>query len=153
MDHLKPLQKPRTMPVFQRIDGVALTLAADELLLKNAAVVSEGQVETDKDGAHVYYGTTFISIDLKRKDLHLGIDQKDFGLLIEAARRSILFRVRLMRLVRLETERRSFPLLLRGMLVQTEFKIEDRQFLVDINIECPLAMPLDEADGHHEDQV
>ncbi len=139
--------------MLQNIKGTALTLAADELLLKNAQVVSEGKAETGEEGEHIYYGTTFIAIDLKREDLDLGLGKEEFDLLTEAVRRSILFRLRVMRLVRLETERRSFPFLLRGMFVQTEFKIEDWQLLIDINIECPLEMPMDEAEGREEDGI
>ncbi|MCP4603604.1 MAG: hypothetical protein GY847_24315 [Proteobacteria bacterium] len=141
MDHLKPLHKSRAVPIFQNIKGLSLTLTADELISKDAEVLSEGSITSETDDSSTYHGSTLVTINLDRRDLDLGPAREHLHLLAEAVSSSVLFRVRLMRLARLEAERRCAPYLLRKMSTQTEFKIEDRKLLVDIYIECPLAVP------------
>lgn len=147
METLKPQVKTRALPVFQNIRGLALTLAADQALLDGAKIVSEGEIETRSSDSHTYYGTTLVTIDLTRGDLDLGPARSDPFIALEAARTSLLFRTRLLRLTRMEAERRCYPYLLRGMTAQTEFKFADNRLLVDINVECPLAMPVVEEKG------
>ncbi len=140
MDHLKPLYKSSAIPVLQSIQGTALTSAADELILAGAQILSEGEITSETENEYVYNGSTLITIELDRSDLILGPAREDFSQLIKMLSASILFRLRLMRIARMETERRCVPYLLREMSIQTEFKIEDKKLFVDIYIECPLAM-------------
>jgi hypothetical protein len=144
MEAIKPQVKSRTLPVFQNIRGLALTLAADEALLDGARVVSEGEIETRSSREHTYFGSTFVTINLKRGDLDLGPAEGEPSIVLDAARTSLLFRTRLLRLARVEAERRCFPYLMRGMSTHTEFKFADNILLVDINVECPLAIPVAE---------
>jgi hypothetical protein len=62
--------------------------------------------------------------------------------LLDAARRSIGFRLRLLRLARTEAERRCAPLLVREMRTEPVFRIDGGVLFVDIDVECPLAAPL-----------
>ncbi len=141
MKHLKPLTKPHAVPLLQNVRGFSFSLVADELLLDSAPIVSEGMREDDIEGDSVYCGSTLVTIDLDRRDLDLGPADEKLELLVDMAKTSVLFRLRLLRLARLEAERRSAPYLLRGMSAETEFRIEGRKFLVDINVECALAEP------------
>jgi hypothetical protein len=137
MTLLMPLKKTSSIPVFQRLHGVALTLAADELLLDGVQIMSEGSVDME-NSEETYNGTTMISVNLDRPDIDLSFDKGTMDALGVALSNSILFRTRLMRMARIEAERRVAPRLLTGMLAETEFRIEEKQLFVDIEIECPL---------------
>jgi len=151
---LRPLRKPGALPVVQQLRGIALTRFADELLLANARVVSEGVVEppaTTADEDSTYSGSTMVTIALDRSDLVGVVDQGGRELLLDAARRSNALHVRLIRLARLEAERRSSPRLPRNLAVEMEFAIDGRNLLVDISVECTLAEPLTNVEGAEED--
>ena len=146
---VKPLQKARKLPLMQEIRGVSMTRFADQVMVADADVSSEGTVEVDAKGeAGSYHGTTLVSIALDRCDLGPVSSGAAAAAVLEAARRSLSLHVRLMRLARIEAESRSAPLLLRGMQVGFEFKIEGALLLVDIIVECPLA-----ASSHGVDDV
>jgi hypothetical protein len=149
---LKPLKKSIRLPLLQSIQGVSLGLSAAEILLSGATVTSEGMVESSGDQEHVYCGTTFVSIDLNRSDLDVGIAEQEYPALAEASSRSILLHSRLMRLVRREVENRTAPFLPRCMSIEMQFRIEDSKLLVDISIECPLAEPVSGMDSVEEEE-
>lgn len=148
---LKPLKKTQKLPIFQKVRGISLTRHADAALLSKAKVISEGKVESAEDGNHVYFGTTFVNIDLDREDLELNTDSEARQLLVDASNRSVFFHSRLMRLARREVELRSAPLLPRCMSTEIAFRVEQSSLLVDINIECPLADPALKANGSQGD--
>lgn len=102
-------------------------------------MISEGGVEARKGGGNIYFGSTLISIDLDRAELDISREEEDLEALVRAIGKSVMFRVKLMRMARLEAERKCAGFMIQEMYVHTEFKIEDRQLLVDINVECPLA--------------
>ncbi len=141
MNHLKPLHKSHAIPVLQRVQGTALTMAADELLLEGAEIISEGGVAEKETEDAVYHGSTLVTINLDREDLELGPAQEQPELIADIMRSSVFFRLRLMRLARGEAERRCSPYLLRGMSAETEIRIDGHELFVDINMECPLASP------------
>ncbi|MCP4677046.1 MAG: hypothetical protein GY854_16335 [Deltaproteobacteria bacterium] len=141
MDHLKPLHKPRSIPVLQSVHGLTITMAADELLLEGAEIISEGEVAENETREGVYYGSTLVTINLDREDLELGPASEQPGLIVNILSASVFFRLRLMRLARMEAERRCAPHLLRGMSAETEIRIDGHELFVDIDIECPLASP------------
>ena len=150
---LRPLKKPVSLPVVQQLQGIALTRFADELLLSDAKIVSEGVVEeAAAEGDATYAGSTLVTISLERGDLVGVFEGHGFELLLDAARRSIALHVRLSRLARLEVERRAAPRLPRDMAVEMEFAIEGRDLLVDISVECTLANPLTDVVGAEEDE-
>ncbi len=141
MEPIRPLKKPHALPVLQYVEGKSLTKSADELLLNYAKLMSEGDIFSRSDGGNSYFGSTFVTIDLQRADIDLGSDENMPHVLLEAVEHAVFFRLRLMRLARLEVERRCIPHLIAEMFVQTEFRIDANQLFVDINVECPLAMP------------
>jgi hypothetical protein len=147
---LKPLRKPGAIPVLQEVRGTSLAGFADQLLLDRAQVQSEGAVERSGRGGPVFYGSTMVTIPLDEGPFSRLVREVDQSDLLEALRRSISLHIRLMRLARVEAERRSSPLLPRGMLSDLEFKIEGEMLLVDINVECPLADPSESADDAGE---
>jgi hypothetical protein len=112
--------------------------------------MSEGEIESRDSAGNIYYGSTFVTIDLRRSDIDLGTNKNMPDVLLEALEHSVFFRLRLMRLARLEAERRCVPHLISEMFVQTEFRIDDKRLFIDISIECPLAMPESEQRSHEE---
>jgi hypothetical protein len=138
------------MPVLQAVSGLSLTQSADELLLNHATFMSEGEIESSANGGSTYYGTTFVTIDLRRTDIDMATGENPPGVLVRSVEHSVFFRLRLMRFARLEAERRCLPYLISEMFAQTEFRIDDKQLFVDISIECPLAMPESERHSREE---
>ncbi len=126
---------------MEHINGFALTRAAHQVLLKQAAVTSEGEIETEGKNDARYYGSTLLTIDLDSDAIDAGPGSAHPEMIAALARTSLLFRIQLLRLARLEAERRTAPYLLRGMSAETQFRIDNHRLLVDINIECLLADP------------
>jgi hypothetical protein len=141
MEPIRPLKKSCTLPVLQAVSGLSLTKSADEHLLNHAKFMSEGAVETGETGGSTYYGSTFVTIDLRRADIDLREEEDMPGAFVKAVEHSVFFRLRMMRFARVEAERRCLPYLISEMFVQTEFRIDDMRLFIDINVECPLAMP------------
>lgn len=121
---------------MQELQGVTLARCADEALLKNAEILSEGEIISGDRERNSYFGSTLIAIDLLRSDIDLGPMYEDRELLKRMAHSSVSFRLRLMRLARREAERKCAPRNIGRIATDTEFRIEGDQFLVDINIEC-----------------
>ena len=137
--NIKSLRKTRGLPVLQDIRGSTLTMSAPEVLLAHAQVMSEGVVESDTDGDALYHGSTLVTIDLGSEHIEIDVDDRSLEKLAGAARRSLLMHIELIRLARLEAERRCAPMLIREISVETEFRIEGRYLLVDIYVTCSLA--------------
>jgi hypothetical protein len=135
------------MPVLHQVRGTALTGFADQLLLDRARIQSEGAVERSAVDGAVFFGTTMVSIPLDEGAIAKTAGRIDRQEFLAALRRSISLHIRLMRLARVEAERRASPMLPRGMLADVQFKIEGELLLVDINVECPLADPSERADN------
>ncbi len=146
MYDLRPLRKPFGQPMLQSVQGVSLTSAAAEMMISNAQVVSEGLVDKS-DTASVYRGSTLASIDLNKPCFEIQKDGETLQCLLRAAERSLTLRIRLLRLARLEAERRAAPLFVREMRADSSFRLVDNRLLVDIDIECPLAARLGEPIG------
>ncbi len=102
------------------------------------------------DGQNSYFGSTFVTIDLKRIDIDLDRDKEVLSAFLEAMERSVFFRLRLMRFARLEAERRCLPYLISEMFVQTEFRIDEMSLFVDIGLECPLVAAQSEQSSDQE---
>jgi hypothetical protein len=136
-------KKAVKVPLAQALNGLALSSFTDGALYARSSVLSEGAIVDGDDGERVYGGSTMVSVDLRG-----GADQPfDPGPLTDdellgAVRRSIGFRLRLLRLARAEAERRCAPLLVREMRTEPAFRIEGGVLFVDIDVECPLAAPL-----------
>lgn len=133
------------------IRGTVLTVYGQQALLAGAESLSEGAAEEGGDGEPIYHGSTLLTVALDRGETAGMVRALGPEGIASAAARSIGLHVRLMRLARLEVERRVAPLLLRGMRVEVEFSVEGERLLVDIGVECPLARPETEAaDGDGE---
>jgi len=140
MDDLIPLKKPKSIPILQEIRGSSLTLSAHAAMLEDAEIVSEGTIDTDDHGNNIYNGTTYISINLEQQNLNINKNEAYLTKLLFAVKNSLLMHMGIMRLVRMETERKTAPFLVRKILTETEFRIEEKRILVDIDIESPLAL-------------
>jgi hypothetical protein len=141
MDELRPLAKPGKVALMQALRGSSLTLSAAEALLGAAEILSEGEVAPVAAKEYCYSGSTLVSIDLAGK-FHFG-GKQNLQTLLTCVKRSIPFRLGLMRLARGEAERRCAPRLVREIEMETEFRIDGAQLLVDIDVECPLAASSD----------
>lgn len=62
----KPMARATRVGLFEREVRERLSLAALELLLERAEVLSEGQRSTSPTAAHAYFGSTMITIDVAR---------------------------------------------------------------------------------------
>ena len=144
MCDIKPLHKPRGIPVLQSVRGITLTPAAAEMMAVNAQVVSEGVVEKTENQDPFYRGSTLISIDLDKPCFDIQKDEQTLRQLLHSVERSLTLHIRLVRLARLEAERRVTPLFVREMRAESTFRIVDKRLLVDIDIECPLAASMGE---------
>ncbi len=144
MCDLKPLRKPVGVPVLQSVHGISLTSAAAEMMVSNAQVISEGIVEDAERGLPMYRGSTLITVDLDKPCFDLRKDEETLKRFLAAAERSLTLHIRLVRLARIEAERRAAPLFLREMRAESVFRIVDKRLQVDIDIECPLAVVMGE---------
>jgi hypothetical protein len=142
---LAPVKKSRGIPVLQSVQGISLSSAAAEIIISNAQAVSEGIVEQSEGIEPVYRGSTLVCVDLDKQCFDLQTDENTLNLLLEAAKRALPLRIRLVRLARMEAERRVAPFFVREMHAETAFRIVDKQLLVDIDIECSLAVAMGES--------
>jgi hypothetical protein len=145
---LIPIRKASGPPLVSETRGRSLTRFGQQALLTRALIVSEGMTERTAGEGPVYHGSTLVTVALDRPDLAALVALLDPAGVIAAVRHSIGLHVRLMRLARYEAERRTAPLLPRGMRVEMEFAVEAGRLLIDIGVECPLAEPvMSAADG------
>jgi hypothetical protein len=136
------LKKSVKVPLAQVLNGVTLSSFTDGALFASSRVMSEGAIVDGDEGERVYAGSTMVSIRLRGgEEPLLDIGPLSSEELLGAVRRSIGFRVRLLRLARAEAERRCAPFLLREMRTEPVFRIDDGVLFVDIDVECPLAAP------------
>jgi hypothetical protein len=140
-------KKSVLVPLLQRFRGLRLASFADGALLSSARVLSEGAIVEGEGGERVYAGSTMLTIDVSGGTVP-GVDRggASDAELLEAVRRSLGFHVRAIRLARAEAERRSAPYLLREMRNELAFRIEGGVLFVDIDVECPVAVPWKGAD-------
>jgi len=140
-------KKAVKLPLAQALNGLTLSSFTDGALYASSRILSEGAVVDGDGGERVYSGSTMVSVHLRG-----GVEQVlDAGPLSDeellgAVRRSIGFRLRLLRLARAEAERRCAPFLVREMRTEPAFRIDDGVLFVDIDVECPLAAPHDGED-------
>ena len=85
------------------------------------------------------------SIDLDKPCFDVQTDDLTLSQLLRSAERSLTLHIRLVRLARLEAERRVAPLFVRELRAESTFRIVDKRLLVDIDIECPLAVSMGES--------
>jgi len=123
---------------MQRVRGWSMTSAGHEALLDGARVLSEGEVFGGDGPRPRYAGTTMVTIELDRPELSVDLQADGAHRIGEAAARSLLLRLRLLRLARRELENRAAPFLPRGMDAEIEFHVEGHRLLVDINVESDL---------------
>ena len=133
-------KKSVKVPLVQVLNGTSLASFADGALFANSTVLSEGAIVDGEGGDRVYAGSTMVSVRLRGGEEPL-LDAGPLSdeQLLGAVRRSIGFRVRLLRMARAEAERRCAPFLLREMRTEPVFRIEGGMLFVDIDVECPLA--------------
>jgi len=136
---LRPLRKSVQPVLFQTIQGRSLTRSADDVILSHARILGEGTVEKNAGDGGVFHGSLLVTIDLARLRVVTGEETLSGEMLAECLRKSLMFRMKLLRLARIETEQRCAPALLREMKTELEFKIEPERLLIDIDIIGPLA--------------
>ena len=135
---IKPVKKSGFPPLLQEIRGTGMTSFADEVVLSESHIQSEGQVMVTGEGTAMYSGSTMVTVELSRIISESSDHPDTPHALLRALERSISFRVGLMRIARLEAEIRSAPRLVREMATELEFTIVPGKLLVDIEVECPL---------------
>jgi hypothetical protein len=135
-------KKAVRVPLVQALSGLTLSSFTDGALFANSRVLSEGAVVDGDGGERVYAGSTLVSVHLRGSAEQL-LDAGPLSdeELLGAVRRSIGFRVRLLRLARAEAERRCAPFLVREMRTEPVFRIDGGVLFVDIDVECPIAAP------------
>jgi len=135
-------RKSVKVPLVQVLKGLTLSSFTDGALFASSRVLSEGAIVDGDGGERVYAGSTMVSVELHGDaEQLLDIGPLSDEALLGAVRRSIGFRVRLLRLARAEAERRCAPFLLREMRTEPVFRIDEGVLFVDIDVECPLAAP------------
>jgi len=150
---LKPIRKAAGRTLVSEIRGRFLTSLGQQALLAEAEIASEGMTEEAGGENPVYHGSTLVTVVLDGDNLAPLVAILGDAGLVAAARRSIGLHVRLIRLARVEVERRTAPLMPRDMRVEVEFSVEARRLLMDIGVECPLAGPAEQAlDGAGEER-
>lgn len=127
------MKKAGLPKLIRNMSGVALTQIADEVLMHQAKVLTEGAVEKGVGGKDIYAGSTMITIDL-------GPFRSQFSeenwkqVLLGHLRNSIYFRLSVMRMARREAELRCEKGLLGELRTELEFTIEQELLLVDIDV-------------------
>jgi hypothetical protein len=148
---LRPLRKATTMPLIDEVRGTCFARFSTDLLLSRKVVISEGTIDGKDESCPVYHGSTLVSVDLSRPDtagMAAWLGTPDGRTALE---RSIPLHVRLLRLARIEAERRVEPMLLRALNATMEFKVAGDALLMDIHVECLLAvLRQDERDADGE---
>ncbi len=134
---LIPIKKTRGLSLIREVEGSQLARFADDVLLSKAQIISEGSQEEGQVG-QVYSGSTLLSIDLTDPELSRLDSQESKQTLLNALRRSISFRLRLMRLARVEVERRCEPLCPSVLRTELAFTIDTNTLLIDIEVESSL---------------
>ncbi|MDD5308745.1 MAG: hypothetical protein PHU25_15615 [Deltaproteobacteria bacterium] len=102
--------------------------------------MSEGAIDDMDEACPMYHGSTLVSVDLSGRDtvgMAAWLRTSEGRIALE---RSIPLHVRLLRLARIEAERRVEPMLVRAMSAIIEFKVAGDVLLMDIHVECPLAV-------------
>ncbi len=70
-DKRKPMARVQRIPLFRREIHEHLNVAAFELLLAGARILSEGELTYQKDVGPMYYGSTMVTLDLERSAAYL----------------------------------------------------------------------------------
>jgi hypothetical protein len=144
---LKPLKKAGMPSLLEGVYGIKLAPFAGEVLLENAVVMNEGVVDKDANGTFVYHGSTMISFKIGTIPKNQIAKERWNKMLIEGLRRSVPFKVRLLRMARSAAEVKCEPYLPQTFTTELEFKIEEDSLLVDIDILGCLAEPLKDEKG------
>ncbi len=112
-----------------------------------AEILSEGAIQDTEESA-TYAGSTMLTVDLRGTALGLRLPRGAAG---DAATLAIArcgeMRVRLLRLARLEAERRAGGHLPGTMTCEIDSRLSGGRLLIDIDVE----LPLDSIDGGDED--
>lgn len=107
-------------------------------LLDCAEILSEGEIR-EGEGEASYFGSTMVTIDLARAARRLRIDPgRDGPALAEWAGRSAELRLRVLRLARIEAERRAGDRLPGTMRAEVEAGAVGAAIHVDVEVELPV---------------
>jgi hypothetical protein len=119
-----------------------LSRGAEEALLQNLEVISEGQLRSDGHGRRRYFGSTMFSIDVSKleKAWRGGLDESTLGQLAELVAGSVRLRLRLSRIACAEAARRVSARPLGTVLVESHVRVRDRTLHIDIDLEVPVGV-------------
>lgn len=151
MSHImiRSVKKAKNPRILKGIHGWSLTAVASEVLVKQAEIVSEGMVQQNVGGKHVYSGSTMLSIDLTRFQAQFRSDDERCKL-VEHLNHSVFFKLGVLRLARREAEARCVTGSLCEIRTELEFKIEQDLLLVDIDVLADVQARTAEDFGHGE---
>lgn len=146
---LKNIKKAGMPRLIRNTQGTALTKIADEVLLHSASIITEGYIDRKVSAEDVYSGSTMLTIDLMPfcKQFPVGMEMY---LVVEHLKKSIYFRLGLMRLARREAESRSPNVLLGELSTELEFRIEQKMLLIDIDVLGKVERPVTSKNGTEE---
>ncbi len=151
---LKPLKKMGQPDVFRHFNMDGLTSCAHEVVFGVADIKSEGIVNRDMSGKSVYSGSTMLSIKLKDIFLSAKNDDdlnKSGALFVEHLKKSVGFRLGVMRLARKEAERKCSFMHLDTLETELGFKIANYSILIDIDVCGRIGITEDNLKSANED--
>lgn len=118
-------------------------------LLDHAEVLTEGAMRPGSKGAQTYFGTTMVTIELRHIEQLVRLPKGRQGeAMLERIVSCAQMRIRLLRMARLEAERKCVGMLPGTMHAEIDTRIDDHRLLVDIDVELPM-----EDDSHGEQEL
>lgn len=137
---LKPLAKATRIGLRRRGVQWLLSSALEEQLFRSADVLSEGSTRPGEGGQATYFGSTMLTIDLRRLQVRAeGLDETSArAALLDAIAGSVRVRLRLMRMARAEAARRVHRSTLGMALSETHATLRDDRLHIDVDLEVPL---------------
>lgn len=136
---LRALVKARRHPWLRTRVCEVLSREAEEWLFRHAEVLSEGGLRAEADGGRRYFGSTMISVDLRRHELapgELGAeDERLMQRILHASMGSVRVRVRALRLAYAELSRRVEDGVLATAFTETRLHLSDGKLHIDVDLE------------------
>ena len=137
---LKPLSRATRVRALHDRRSHSVTRQLEELLFRDAQVLSEGCCRQGQGGERTYYGSTMISVNLADFPAGIQLDLRgiDEETLESAVSGSVRIRLRAMRLARAEVVRRAPNVVLGTAQVETQIRLERMTLHIDVDLEVPI---------------
>ncbi len=141
-EKLKPLVKARSVAQLIEHRSYRLSHALEEALFRHADVLSEGGMRAPAAGQSTYFGSTMISIDLRKlgRFAHGTDDAALQRALLQTIDGSVRVRLRAMRMARAEAARRVHRRTLGTALCEIRMRMSGVHLHIDVDLEVPLGV-------------